>query len=204
MLLVLCSCAVGLYMLASYVLLQYPLLLHKKKYPPLWLRSSHRIAHRGGRQELPENTVEAFTHALTHCDVLELDVWLSADGAVVVFHDDHLGRMTGGADTRPLPEVHSDTLPLLRPEPSEGWDQGHSRDQGRCVLSQSMWLTLCYYVWCCLNVARPLCGAVSFNAVHSMLLMCCCLTLRGSQAESATKYRCCKMCSPLYPKPPNS
>ncbi|MBV9064087.1 MAG: hypothetical protein JOY77_14340 [Alphaproteobacteria bacterium] len=46
------------------------------------------IAHRGGAGLLPENTLSAFRNAIAlGCDGAELDVQLSSDGAVVVFHD---------------------------------------------------------------------------------------------------------------------
>ena len=49
------------------------------------------IAHRGGAAMRPENTMAAFEHAIAlGCDGAELDVHLSADGVVVVHHDDRL------------------------------------------------------------------------------------------------------------------
>lgn len=54
------------------------------------------IAHRGGAGERPESTLEAFRHALAvGADVLELDVRLSREGALVVSHDPDLERITG-------------------------------------------------------------------------------------------------------------
>lgn len=50
------------------------------------------IAHRGYRACFPENTLLAFERSLGRCDMIELDVRLSADGAVVVIHDEVLGR----------------------------------------------------------------------------------------------------------------
>jgi glycerophosphoryl diester phosphodiesterase len=46
------------------------------------------IAHRGGAQLMPENTLAAFCDALARgCDGVELDVQLTRDGVVVVHHD---------------------------------------------------------------------------------------------------------------------
>ena len=46
------------------------------------------IAHRGGAQLMPENTLAAFADAQARgCDGAELDVQLTADGQVVVHHD---------------------------------------------------------------------------------------------------------------------
>lgn len=54
------------------------------------------FAHRGARERAPENTLHAFRMAAElGADGIELDVQLSADGALVVFHDDTLERTTG-------------------------------------------------------------------------------------------------------------
>lgn len=54
------------------------------------------FAHRGARERAPENTLPAFRMAAElGADGIELDVQLSADGALVVFHDDTLERTTG-------------------------------------------------------------------------------------------------------------
>ncbi|MNR05388.1 Glycerophosphoryl diester phosphodiesterase [compost metagenome] len=53
------------------------------------------IAHRGASGEAPENTLAAFSLALAQgCDAIELDIHLSADGDIVVCHDDTLQRTT--------------------------------------------------------------------------------------------------------------
>lgn len=55
------------------------------------------IAHRGGSGLFPENTLEAFRGAYAMgVRTMELDVHLSADGALVVHHDDTLDRTTNG------------------------------------------------------------------------------------------------------------
>ena len=46
------------------------------------------IAHRGGAALYPENTLAGFRNAVAlGCDGAELDVQLSKDGEVIVFHD---------------------------------------------------------------------------------------------------------------------
>jgi glycerophosphoryl diester phosphodiesterase len=53
------------------------------------------IAHRGGTDDYPENTMRAFRSAYElGYRYLETDVHLSADGVVVAFHDDILDRVT--------------------------------------------------------------------------------------------------------------
>ena len=55
-----------------------------------------RIAHRGAPREFDENTVPGFLRALERgADAIELDVHLSADGAVVVHHDPEITRSDG-------------------------------------------------------------------------------------------------------------
>jgi glycerophosphoryl diester phosphodiesterase len=55
------------------------------------------VAHRGlwAPGGAPENSLGAFQAACQAGYGVELDVQLSADGEAVVFHDDHLKRMTG-------------------------------------------------------------------------------------------------------------
>ena len=53
------------------------------------------FAHRGGCALGPENTIAAFDIGLgTGADGIELDVHLSADGVVVVHHDETIDRTT--------------------------------------------------------------------------------------------------------------
>lgn len=52
------------------------------------------IAHRGLSGLHPENTLQAFEAALRHKpDAIELDVQLTRDGQVVIFHDETLERL---------------------------------------------------------------------------------------------------------------
>ncbi len=54
--------------------------------------SIERIAHRGARIELPENTLAAFARAFERgANAIELDVHATSDGVVVVHHDPQLG-----------------------------------------------------------------------------------------------------------------
>lgn len=74
------------------------------------------FAHRGARVELPENTLEAFERALeVGADAVETDVHLSADGQVVIFHDDLATRIVG----RPRPIADCALREI------QSWDVGH-------------------------------------------------------------------------------
>jgi glycerophosphoryl diester phosphodiesterase len=66
-----------------------------------WLeRQPLNIAHQGGEDEFPSNTMYAFRSALkAGADMLELDVGVTKDGQVVVMHDTTLDRTTNGKGT---------------------------------------------------------------------------------------------------------
>lgn len=87
------------------------------------MASPTAIAHRGGANERPENSLAAFDHAVSlGIACLETDVHVSADGAVVAFHDADLGRVTdrsGRIDERTLDEIREvdlggSSIPTLR------------------------------------------------------------------------------------------
>ena len=72
------------------------------------------FAHRGGRAHRPENTVEAFRHALElGATGLETDAWLTADEVVVLDHDGWAGRK--GLRRRRIAEVRRSQLPASIP-----------------------------------------------------------------------------------------
>lgn len=55
------------------------------------------VAHRGFSAGAPENTLASFEHAIdAGANMLEMDVMLTGDGRVIVFHDYRLGRTTDG------------------------------------------------------------------------------------------------------------
>ncbi|XP_073684252.1 lysophospholipase D GDPD3 [Garra rufa] len=84
---------VGLYVFCSLYLLHNPLILHKRKRLEFYCR---HISHRGGSGERIENTMEAFTHAVSvGTEMLEMDCHLTSDGCVVISHDSNLLRQTG-------------------------------------------------------------------------------------------------------------
>lgn len=67
------------------------------------------IAHRGASGDEPENTLLAFEAAIVQgAQMIELDLQATADGHVVVIHDDYLGRTTdrrGRVSRKTLAEV---------------------------------------------------------------------------------------------------
>ncbi|MGI8650677.1 MAG: glycerophosphodiester phosphodiesterase family protein, partial [Rubrobacter sp.] len=56
------------------------------------------LAHRGASASAPENTFAAFDRAISDgADALEIDVRLSADGRLLVIHDETVDRTTDGS-----------------------------------------------------------------------------------------------------------
>jgi glycerophosphoryl diester phosphodiesterase len=75
------------------------------------------IAHRGASSEAPENTLAAVELAWVQgADAVEVDVQLSKDGQLVVFHDADTRRTAGSAR-----KVCEQTLSELRLLDSGGW-----------------------------------------------------------------------------------
>ena len=69
-------------------------------------------AHRGDPESAPENTLAAFDAAVTlGVDYVETDVQRTADGALVLLHDDDLDRTTNGRG--PVAETTSDEVLAL-------------------------------------------------------------------------------------------
>jgi glycerophosphoryl diester phosphodiesterase len=76
-----------------------------------WIESTPlNIAHQGGEDEFPSNTMYAFKRALhAGADMLELDIGVTRDGQVVVMHDTTVDRVTNGRGT-----IASRTLAQIR------------------------------------------------------------------------------------------
>ncbi len=61
-----------------------------------FIKETEVTAHRGASKDYPENTFSAFSEAKQlGADWIEIDVQLSKDGEIVVFHDTNLIRMAG-------------------------------------------------------------------------------------------------------------
>ena len=77
---------------AAYLFLIMPRITHRADLDLVFTD----FAHRGlWNETLPENSMGAFENAVAHGYGIELDVHLSSDGKVMVFHDDTLTRMCG-------------------------------------------------------------------------------------------------------------
>src|SRR3981081_2610287 len=72
---------------------------------PTW-----NIAHQGGEDEFPSNTLYAFRSALrVGADMLELDIGVTKDDKVIVMHDTTVDGKTNGTGT-----VSSKTLAQIK------------------------------------------------------------------------------------------
>ncbi len=86
---------IALAIVALFLWLVFPSL---RRHPDRALLHGLHIAHRGlhGLSEnTPENSLAAFRAATERNYAIEIDIHLTADGEVVVFHDDDLERMCG-------------------------------------------------------------------------------------------------------------
>jgi glycerophosphoryl diester phosphodiesterase len=96
-----------------------------------WLdRKPLNIAHQGGEIEAPSDTLYAFKTARDKgADVIETDVHLTADGRVVVLHDETVDRTTNGSGS-----VEQMTLAQIKQLDAAYWfiaDEGTVHDESR-------------------------------------------------------------------------
>ena len=89
-------------------------------HPGLDLLRKYRYAHRGFHDKLqvPENSLAAFKRAVEHGFGAELDIHLTKDSKLVVFHDSTLVRCTGAEGI-----LEDKTLAELRELRLEGTDE---------------------------------------------------------------------------------
>ena len=112
MILVYILLGVAAFLLCGWLFLIFPSL---RRHPDLELLSGMYIAHRGLHDLLPdtpENSLVAFKEAAALDFAIENDIHVTADGEVVVFHDDTLLRMCG--DERTVENCTLEELKKLR------------------------------------------------------------------------------------------
>lgn len=95
------------------------------------------IAHRGACAHVPENTLSAFALALEHqADGFELDVMLTADGELVVIHDDAVDRTTDGTGlVRQMTLAHLQDLDAGEGERIPTLAQVFTQFGGKCLIN---------------------------------------------------------------------
>jgi glycerophosphoryl diester phosphodiesterase len=96
--------------------------------------SFKKIAHRGASGKYPENSRLAFEKAIAAgADMIELDCQLTADGHVVVFHDERLARTTGARG-----RVQDKTLEQLRKLDIGKWRKPAFRGEKILTLEEAL------------------------------------------------------------------
>lgn len=105
--------------------------------PNRWLDDDRRVlnyAHRGGVIDFPENTLYAYKEvAKAGADVMEMDVYETSDGELVILHDLDVDRTTNGTGL-----VGEKTLAELRELDAAYWfvqDQGTPHDAAESAYS---------------------------------------------------------------------
>ncbi|WP_372372944.1 glycerophosphodiester phosphodiesterase family protein [Vreelandella venusta] len=102
------------------------------------LESFQVIAHRGASGHAPESTLAAYE--LAHewgADYLEVDVQLSADGELVVFHDDTVDRTSDGEGS-----INAYTLEELKALDTGTWFNDANADKADPAFAGAQILTL--------------------------------------------------------------
>lgn len=95
---------------AGYLFLSFPSV---RRHKDIKLIEGKFIAHRGLHdltEDTPENSLSAFRQAVELGFPIEIDIHLTLDGEIVVFHDDTLDRMCGvpgRVEEKTLPELKS-------------------------------------------------------------------------------------------------
>ena len=129
------------------------------------------IAHRGASAEYPENTLIAFDAAIAaDADMCELDVQRTADGVLVVMHDENVDRTTDGEGK--LPGLDFETIKRL--DAGSWFAPGFARERvptldevfalarGRCALNVELKAP---------GIATPVCDLIrKWNAEDSTLV----------------------------------
>jgi len=102
------------------------------------LGSFQVIAHRGASGHAPESTMAAYELAHEwNVDYLELDAQLTADGEVVVFHDDTIDRTSNGEG-----KINDFTLEELKALDTGTWFNEANADKADTVFAGAQILTL--------------------------------------------------------------
>jgi len=83
---------------------------------PTLLRRPFNVAHRGSPSIIPQNTLEGAIRAFEDgADVLELDIMITYDNELVIFHDNRLGALTGCPLDRNVWDVTLEEIRALTP-----------------------------------------------------------------------------------------
>lgn len=107
-----------LILIPAALVLLYLYLIAPRRRRPLGVLAQYDYAHRGlWNEDRPENSLPAFRAAAENGFGIELDVHLTTDGKLAVFHDDTLKRMCG--DPRRVDACSLSELKALRLKDSD-------------------------------------------------------------------------------------
>ncbi|CDW75409.1 glycerophosphodiester phosphodiesterase domain-containing protein 1 [Stylonychia lemnae] len=128
----------GIYNAISFFFLMNPDLLHKHKDRLLMPTPTHHgkyiHAHKGGGDERPENSVQAYTHAKSlGITMLDTDVRLAQDNVLITIHDDNFMRTAGVSDL--VVNTPSTSMPLMKDKVG-GYDLQPSDSRAHTTLEQ--------------------------------------------------------------------
>jgi glycerophosphoryl diester phosphodiesterase len=146
------------------------------------------IAHRGTPRQAPENTLASFSNALEQgADVLETDLRITQDGAIVLIHDGTLDRTTDGTG---LVASHS-LSEIKRFRTYAPW--GEYVDEEVPTLLELLWVTQAK-VPLLLELKDPLFAdevwarrLVWILQTHDMLERCAVVSFKTDLVESVTR-----------------
>ncbi|MCE4562840.1 glycerophosphodiester phosphodiesterase family protein [Maribellus sp. CM-23] len=118
---------------------------NKKTNPEVILPTHGFCAHRGAMQTHPENTLPAFQAAINAgAHMIELDVWLTKDGQMVVIHDNTVDRTTNGSG-----KIADLTLPEIKKLDAGSWKSPSFKEvrvptfeEALKVMPRNVWLNI--------------------------------------------------------------
>ena len=111
-------CIIAVLILFLYLILIMPNLSRRQALVPfLGLDFAHRGLHDISRR-IPENSMRSFQEAIKHNTAIELDIHLTRDNQIVVFHDESLKRICNVDGT-----IESSTYRDLKPLHLSGTDE---------------------------------------------------------------------------------
>ncbi|MCS7303188.1 MAG: hypothetical protein NZ606_07130 [Candidatus Kapabacteria bacterium] len=112
------------------------------------------VAHRGASAVAPENTLVAIESAITAgAPMVEVDIQLTSDGHVVLFHDRILGRTTSGHG-----RTHRVTFGELSQLDAGAWFSKHYAGERVPLLKDALHLLAQHQTYASIEIKPPLQG----------------------------------------------
>lgn len=150
------------------------------------------LAHRGGLNQYPEDSLQAFTSSVADGNLtLEMDAWLLSDGAIALMHDSTVDRTTTG--TGGVTSFDTAGWAALTLDGSS-WLGGSAQDVAPPLLSAVVAATQAsgaiYYIECKHSaVAGPLLTYINASGLPKSRFVVCSFTLSDLAALEADGVR---------------